>query len=41
MTTKQKTDFKAILNTLVYGSVSQIPNDFKNEVINTPTIEDT
>ncbi len=36
MTSKQKTDFKAILKTLVYGSVSKIPEEDKQEVINEP-----
>ncbi|NVP17811.1 PKD domain-containing protein [Candidatus Gracilibacteria bacterium] len=33
MTVKQKTDFKAILNTFVYGSVSNIPVEEKEEVV--------
>jgi len=33
MTAKQKTDFKAILTTLVYGGVENIPEQEKDEVI--------
>jgi hypothetical protein len=33
MTVKQNTDFKAILNTFVYGSVSNIPIEEQNDVI--------
>jgi hypothetical protein len=34
MSIKQKTDFKAILNTFVYGSVSNIPIEEKENIIN-------
>jgi hypothetical protein len=40
MTTKQKQDYKAILNTLVYGSVVSIPEDEKNKVIGNEPPED-
>ena len=33
MTNKQKTDFKAILKTFVYGWVQNIPEEEKQEVI--------
>jgi hypothetical protein len=33
MTVKEKTDFKAILNTFVYGSVSNIPTEEKEVVV--------
>jgi hypothetical protein len=33
MTVKQKNDFKAILQTFVYGFVSDIPEEEKEEVI--------
>jgi len=34
MTNKQKTDFKAILKTFVYGGVENIPEEEKKEIIN-------
>jgi hypothetical protein len=37
MTNKQKTDFKAVLKTLVYGGVQNIPEEEKQEV----QVEDT
>jgi hypothetical protein len=33
MTIKQKVDYKAVLQTLLYGSVNNIPDDEKNDVI--------
>ncbi|MFK7779797.1 MAG: PKD domain-containing protein, partial [Candidatus Gracilibacteria bacterium] len=33
MTNKEKTDFKAILKTLIYGGVENIPMEEKNEII--------
>jgi hypothetical protein len=41
MTTRQKVDFKAILNVLVYGAVSKISDDSRNEIIDNPVPEDT
>ncbi|MDD3144837.1 MAG: PKD domain-containing protein [Candidatus Gracilibacteria bacterium] len=37
MTVKEKTDFKAILNTFVYGGISNIPDEVKDPVISNNT----
>jgi hypothetical protein len=39
MTVKQKMDLKAILNTFIYGSVSNIPEEEKEEVIQSESKE--
>ncbi|MDD3793493.1 MAG: PKD domain-containing protein [Candidatus Gracilibacteria bacterium] len=39
MTVKQKTDFKAILNTFVYGSVANIPTEEKEDIISEDTVK--
>ncbi|MDR1944545.1 MAG: hypothetical protein LBQ59_00155 [Candidatus Peribacteria bacterium] len=39
MTVKQKTDFKAILNTFVYGSFSNIPDEEFNEITENESTE--
>ncbi|MDD2907989.1 MAG: PKD domain-containing protein [Candidatus Gracilibacteria bacterium] len=36
MTVKEKTDFKAILNTFIYGSVGNIPEEVKDPIIDNP-----
>jgi hypothetical protein len=41
MTNKQKLDFKAVLNIVVYGSVVDVPDDEKTEVIDNPPKEDS
>jgi hypothetical protein len=40
MTVKEKNDFKAILQTLVYGSFGDIPSDVVDPIIENPPEEE-